>query len=513
MVVVLGHPRSESYCGALADAFEGGARESGASVERINLGELDFRSDLREVSPRDQPLEPDLERCKEALEQGDHLVFVFPTWWATMPACLKGFLDRVLLPGFAFRVDEDSPTGYQPLLKGRSAHLITTMDSPSWVYRWLYGRPGDRAMRGGILGFCGIKPVGSTWVTKLKHKSAEERAATIESIRQLGRGVIRERERLLQRKRITAWLRLVRLQFYGMTLLSYGLGAAAVVALRGVAFDWVAFLLGFVALFLLEMGSVFLNEFHDRGTDGKNANRGPFTGGSGVLIEGLIPAEDVQRAARRVLLAALVCFVALAVWTNRGPERMFGVAALLAVGVLLGPGYTAPPMRWVYRGWGEVVVAFTHSIFMVLGGWVFLGGGLGDPRPWVLGLPLFAAIGAAIALAGIPDAEADQKVNKRTLAVRLSPPGAALAALVAVLGAVALIPVVARVIDGGWELFGRAFPWLAAHALILCVLVVRYLRNGAGCRRIDAILFVSLTFIFWFSIPPLLALLEWASGV
>lgn len=79
-----------------------------------------------------------------------------------MPALLKGFLDRILLPGWAFREDGNAATGYRPLLEGRSAHLITTMDTPSWVYRLIYGRPGVRAMKVGTLRFCGIKPVTET---------------------------------------------------------------------------------------------------------------------------------------------------------------------------------------------------------------------------------------------------------------------------------------------------------------------------------------------------------------
>ena len=70
-----------------------------------------------------------------------------------MPARLKGFLDRVLVPGFAFREQDGH---YYGLLGPRTAELMTTMDVPPSVYRWIQGAPGRRAMCRATLGLCGI---------------------------------------------------------------------------------------------------------------------------------------------------------------------------------------------------------------------------------------------------------------------------------------------------------------------------------------------------------------------
>src|SRR5690625_6907499 len=83
---------------------------------------------------RSQLSEPDIDYARQCIEEADHLVFVYPTWWATMPAILKGFLDRVLLPGFAFE-EKERNTDWTQLLRGKTAQLITTMDTPLWVYR------------------------------------------------------------------------------------------------------------------------------------------------------------------------------------------------------------------------------------------------------------------------------------------------------------------------------------------------------------------------------------------
>lgn len=130
VLVILGHPRTDSLCGALAEAYRDGARSSGAEVRSLELANLEFDPHVHTPSPNQQPLEDDLDAARELVAWADHLVFVFPTWWGTMPALLKGFLDRVMTPEFAFRSCEGG-TGYEGLLQGRSAQLITT-----WIPRY-----------------------------------------------------------------------------------------------------------------------------------------------------------------------------------------------------------------------------------------------------------------------------------------------------------------------------------------------------------------------------------------
>jgi len=159
ILVVLGHPRQDSLCGALAGSLADGARAVGCEVETLHLGDLAFAVDVTTVSPLQQPLEPDLERARALIAWADHLVFVYPNWWGTMPARLKGFLDRVLLPGFAFREQDGH---YYGLLGPRTAELVTTMDVPPFVYRWIQGAPGRRAMSRATLGLCDIATVRSS---------------------------------------------------------------------------------------------------------------------------------------------------------------------------------------------------------------------------------------------------------------------------------------------------------------------------------------------------------------
>jgi putative NADPH-quinone reductase len=224
VLIIVGHPRRQSLCQALGSAYGAGARRAGAVVRELRLGELRFDPDARSFDPRAQAVEKDIARARALLLWADHLVFVYPTWWGTMPAVLKGFLDRVLAPGFAFA---ETGRGFAPLLSGRSAELLTTMDTPRWVYRWIYGAPGHKAMARAILGFCGIAVAQVTSFGPVRDSSLEQRREWLALAHKRGArlhaGIFPVHRRILTK--VGAWLQALRLQFYPMAWLAYWLGA------------------------------------------------------------------------------------------------------------------------------------------------------------------------------------------------------------------------------------------------------------------------------------------------
>lgn len=339
--------------------------------------------------------------------------------------------------------------------------------------------------------------------------SPEQRQAQLDKVRAEGREVCEVPMKRERRRTILAWLKIARLHFYAMTLLAYGLGVGAASSFTGVSPSPIVILAGFLGLFFLEFSSVLFNEIHDRRTDQRNRNHGPFTGGSRVLVEDRLRPSHVRRTARITLaLAALFLLgVVIGPAPGAGPVVTVTSLALLATGFLLGPGYTAPPFRLVYRGAGEMVVAYTHSVFMTLGGWIFAGGSPFDPLPWLLSLPMALAILAAITLAGIPDADADRAVSKKTLAVRFRPSGAALIALGATILSVLAVWFLPFVYEEISHLYDPLASWITAHAFLQGGLLVQFLRRRAGCRKINALLACALSFILWFSLGPLLVLL------
>jgi len=185
ILVILGHPDKNSFCGSLANAYIDSAMANGSEVRELQLGELNFDPILWEGYRKIQELEPDLIKAQELILWSSHIVFVYPNWWGTMPAVMKGFFDRVFLPGFAFKYRKDSPL-WDKLLSGRTAHLMVTMDTPPWYYRWIYHRPGHNEMKRTILGFCGIKVVKILEFALIKGSSQQQREKWITVAKDLG---------------------------------------------------------------------------------------------------------------------------------------------------------------------------------------------------------------------------------------------------------------------------------------------------------------------------------------
>lgn len=185
ILIVLAHPQVKSYCGALAQAYADGAREAGAEVRQVNLAELRFNPVGSGNLDKPLELEPELRQAQDDIRWAEHLVFVYPILWGTLPALLKGFIERVFAPGFAVNFHKDSPL-WDKLLKGRSARLIVTLNTPPLLYRLLFRRAGHITMKRSILQFCGISPVKITDVGPMRASSDARRAQWISQARALG---------------------------------------------------------------------------------------------------------------------------------------------------------------------------------------------------------------------------------------------------------------------------------------------------------------------------------------
>ena len=504
-LLILAHPRRDSLCGALFDACAGGARQAGVECRELILSEMSFDPDVHTASPEQQALEPDLVRAQRDIDWAEHLVFVYPTWWGTFPALLKGFLDRVMTPGFAFRhVSHDH---WDKLLSGRTVDLITTMDTPPLVYRFIYRAPGRQALARATLGYCGLRSARIQAFGPVVASSAAQRCRWLDQARASGSRLIHGAFSPAQRRaqRLCAWLAALRLQFYPMTCISYSVGA--LVASAGKPMSMTAYGLGYLTLFLLEAATVFLNDWFDFDSDRRNRNAGPFTGGSRVLVDGRIDRAAMRKGIGLSILAAAAALVALLAAAPSAPAASSSaIAALYAVFALLAMAYTVPPLKFSHRGLGELDVALTHSAGAIMAGYVAQGGGWTDGVPWLLALPLAVSVLPSILLAGCPDREADQAAGKRTLVVILGKRGAVRLAMAASLAAPSLAALLSLARADMAALLG----WSAAGGAVHAVWLLRRLRRFTAAEmpeRIDGAIVLALSFILWFCVPPLIALM------
>ncbi len=206
---------------------------------------------------------------------------------------LKGFLDRVLLPGFAFQEREDGR--FAGLLTGKTAHLITTLDMPPWVYRLIYRAPGHNAMKRSALGFCGISTTRILALGPVKDSDPARRSAWIEQSRRLGFSLRDGASTRIARtaSKLLTWLKALRLQFYPMTWMAYTLGALGATVVSGPWNSWL-YWMGYGYLFFVEAATVFTNEWFDYESDRRNRNYGAFTGGSRVLVDGGLSFRELR---------------------------------------------------------------------------------------------------------------------------------------------------------------------------------------------------------------------------
>lgn len=188
ILIINGHPDKSSFCFALAENYKKGVEMNGTECKLVHLIDLEFNPILTYGYRVVAALEPDLKKMQQAILEADHLVIVYPNWWGTYPALLKGFIDRVFLPNFAFKYMENSPLPAK-LLKGKTARIIVTMDTPQWYY-WLVNKsPGHNSMKKAILEFCGIKPVKITVFSGIKSSDEAKRKKWLEEVEELGKNL------------------------------------------------------------------------------------------------------------------------------------------------------------------------------------------------------------------------------------------------------------------------------------------------------------------------------------
>ncbi len=193
-VIVFNHPYEGSFCNAILEAVQSGLHRSGHTTDLIHLDADGFDPVMRakdlqafvkagKGEPVDDLLDPAILHYRQKLRAADHLVFIFPIWWELMPAMTKGFIDKVIFPGVAYT--HDGPYRMAPAFTGiKSVTLITTMNTPSLMYRLLFGNAVKKALMTGTFWKTGYK--NRKWISlnMVKFRSDEKRRKWLQQIEQ-----------------------------------------------------------------------------------------------------------------------------------------------------------------------------------------------------------------------------------------------------------------------------------------------------------------------------------------
>ncbi|MDO9290534.1 MAG: NAD(P)H-dependent oxidoreductase [Hydrogenophaga sp.] len=165
ILLVNGHPDAgeRHLIHTLIEAYAEGAQAAGHTLRRVDVAALDFPLLRSQRDWEHGALPPSLQSAQDDIAWAQHLVLFFPLWLGDMPAVLKGFLEQVARPGFAFKKGGDNPFGHKGLI-GRSARVVVTMGMPALLYRWYFRAHSVKSLERNILGFVGIAPVLQTLI-------------------------------------------------------------------------------------------------------------------------------------------------------------------------------------------------------------------------------------------------------------------------------------------------------------------------------------------------------------
>lgn len=193
ILVVIGTPISNTLNHALAQRYVDAARAGGAEVLLIDLARDPIpphpthpgeQRMPRADHPGDTPLDPDVAEYMVAIERADHIVVFFPQWWGTYPAALKAFIDRMFLPGFAFRYQ--AWPRWERLLVGRTARIVMTMDSPRFWNAVVYRNAAETSLKRAIFAYTGIRTRGITRFAEVRNATAATREKWLAIAERLG---------------------------------------------------------------------------------------------------------------------------------------------------------------------------------------------------------------------------------------------------------------------------------------------------------------------------------------
>jgi putative NADPH-quinone reductase len=186
--VILGHPSPGSFNHAIAARAQATLLELGHQVSFHDLYAEDFPPLLPGAEiPREAPLEPLIRQHCQELAEAQGIVIIHPNWWGQPPAMLKGWVDRVFRPGWAYEfLEGDSGAGVpQGLLQARCALVFNTSNTPRERELTVFGDPLETIWRHCIFGLCGVQNFWRRNFEVVVTSTLEQRRAWLQEVQDL----------------------------------------------------------------------------------------------------------------------------------------------------------------------------------------------------------------------------------------------------------------------------------------------------------------------------------------
>jgi 1,4-dihydroxy-2-naphthoate polyprenyltransferase len=249
-------------------------------------------------------------------------------------------------------------------------------------------------------------------------------------------------------------LRATRLPFLSATLIPVSVGLA-IAATEG-SFDLFTALVTIVGAAAVHLGLNVANDVFDTrlGADDANVRPTQFSGGSRVIQYGLVSLRRMSAISLAMYAVAIACGLILLAVSFSWALLVIGL-----LGIVLSVGYTAPPLKLVYRGWGELTTAVGFGPLMLVGAYVVQSGGSISMGALAASVPIAILVALILYVNEIPDRESDARAGKRTLPVILGK-----ATVVALYG-------MAVVVAFGWVVLAVISGWLPVPALLVLLAV------------------------------------------
>lgn len=190
ILIIDAHPYHKGLASQLAREYFRGAQAGEHEVKIVEIRKLQFDPILRYGYRKVMELEPDLVEQQKNIMWCDHLVITTPIWWMSWPALFKGFIDRVMLPGFAYSYGDRKmirkfiPKG---LMKGKTVCVVYTQGSPRWITGLFLFDAHWLLMKVGVFKFIGFSSVRRLVFGNAEKLNSKQKNKKLQKVFELGK--------------------------------------------------------------------------------------------------------------------------------------------------------------------------------------------------------------------------------------------------------------------------------------------------------------------------------------